>query len=121
VCLVTGSTAGIGPRDRADCSQRRALASSPPAGGDAPQVGEVLHVTADLSLPASRNASWPPRWTASAGSTASSTTSAPRGRRGFEEVPDDEWDAYWQLNLMSHLRAIRAALPAFRERGAGGS
>jgi NAD(P)-dependent dehydrogenase (short-subunit alcohol dehydrogenase family) len=37
----------------------------------------------------------------------------------FEEVGDDEWDAYWQLNLMSHVRAIRAALPAFRARGGG--
>ena len=29
----------------------------------------------------------------------------------FEEVPDEEWDAYWQLNVMSYVRAIRAALP----------
>jgi 3-oxoacyl-[acyl-carrier protein] reductase len=32
----------------------------------------------------------------------------------FEEVPDEEWDAYWQLNVMSHVRAIRAALPHLR-------
>ena len=32
----------------------------------------------------------------------------------FEDVPDDEWDAYWQLNVMSHVRAIRAALPHLR-------
>ena len=25
----------------------------------------------------------------------------------FEEVPDEEWDAYWQLNVMSYVRAIR--------------
>ena len=37
----------------------------------------------------------------------------------FEDVLDDEWDEYWQLNLMSHVRAIRAALPAMRERGGG--
>ena len=29
----------------------------------------------------------------------------------FEDVPDEEWDAYWQLNVMSYVRAIRAALP----------
>ena len=35
----------------------------------------------------------------------------------FAEVGDDEWDAYWQLNVMSYVRAIRAALPHLRERG----
>jgi NAD(P)-dependent dehydrogenase (short-subunit alcohol dehydrogenase family) len=35
----------------------------------------------------------------------------------FEEVSDDEWDAYWQLNVMSYVRAIRAALPFLREGG----
>jgi NAD(P)-dependent dehydrogenase (short-subunit alcohol dehydrogenase family) len=29
----------------------------------------------------------------------------------FEDVPDEEWDLYWQLNVMSYVRAIRAALP----------
>ena len=33
----------------------------------------------------------------------------------FEEVPDDEWDSMWQLNVMSYVRAIRAALPHLRE------
>ena len=32
----------------------------------------------------------------------------------FEEVPDEEWDAYWQLNVMSYVRAIRTALPHLR-------
>jgi NAD(P)-dependent dehydrogenase (short-subunit alcohol dehydrogenase family) len=36
----------------------------------------------------------------------------------FEEVPDEEWDAYWQLNVMSYVRAIRAAVPHLREGGA---
>jgi NAD(P)-dependent dehydrogenase (short-subunit alcohol dehydrogenase family) len=29
----------------------------------------------------------------------------------FEDVTDDEWDAYWRLNVMSYVRTIRAALP----------
>ena len=36
----------------------------------------------------------------------------------FEDVADAEWDAYWQLNVMSYVRAIRAALPALRDGGA---
>jgi NAD(P)-dependent dehydrogenase (short-subunit alcohol dehydrogenase family) len=35
----------------------------------------------------------------------------------FEEVADEEWDAYWQLNVMSYVRAIRAALPYLRDGG----
>ena len=33
----------------------------------------------------------------------------------FEEVTDGEWDSMWQLNVMSYVRAIRAALPHLRE------
>ena len=32
----------------------------------------------------------------------------------FEEVSDDDWDSMWQLNVMSYVRAIRAALPHLR-------
>ena len=32
----------------------------------------------------------------------------------FEEVTDEDWDAMWQLNVMSYVRAIRAALPHLR-------
>ena len=35
----------------------------------------------------------------------------------FEDVPDEEWDAYWQLNVMSYVRAIRAALSYLRDGG----
>jgi 3-oxoacyl-[acyl-carrier protein] reductase len=37
----------------------------------------------------------------------------------FEELEDPQWDDLWQLNVMSYVRAIRAALPAMRERGGG--
>ena len=78
----------------------------------------MLHVTADLSLPGE-----PERVVAAAvdglGGLDCLVNNVGAARQArFEEVPDDEWDAYWQLNLMSHVRAIRAALPAFRERGA---
>jgi NAD(P)-dependent dehydrogenase (short-subunit alcohol dehydrogenase family) len=35
----------------------------------------------------------------------------------FEEVADAEWDHYWQLNVMSYVRAIRSALPHLRADG----
>ena len=37
----------------------------------------------------------------------------------FEEVTDYQWDEMWQLNVMSYVRAIRAVLPRMRERGEG--
>ena len=40
-------------------------------------------------------------------------------QRNFLEVTDEQWDAVWQLNVMSYVRAIRAAVPAMRERGGG--
>ena len=48
----------------------------------------------------------------------SSATISPQRRYAvqahFEEVPDEEWDSLWQLNVMSYVRAIRAALPHLR-------
>jgi NAD(P)-dependent dehydrogenase (short-subunit alcohol dehydrogenase family) len=37
----------------------------------------------------------------------------------FEEIEDPQWDDMWQLNVMSYVRAIRAALPVMRDRGGG--
>ena len=39
--------------------------------------------------------------------------------RPLEEVPDEDWDAAWALNVMAPLRAMRAAVPGMRERGWG--
>jgi len=40
-------------------------------------------------------------------------------QRDFLAVTDEQWDAVWQLNVMSYVRAIRAAVPGMRERGTG--
>ena len=37
----------------------------------------------------------------------------------FDEVTDEQWDAMWQLNVMSYVRSIRAVLPDMRERRGG--
>ena len=79
----------------------------------------MLHVTADLSRPGEpeRVVAAPVAGLGGLDCLVNNVGAARQAR--FEEVPDDEWDAYWQLNLMSHVRAIRAALPAMRERGGG--
>ncbi|MGY6501336.1 MAG: SDR family oxidoreductase [Acidimicrobiales bacterium] len=38
---------------------------------------------------------------------------------GGTEVPDDQWDRIWQVNVKSHIYAARAVLPAMRRRGSG--
>jgi NAD(P)-dependent dehydrogenase (short-subunit alcohol dehydrogenase family) len=38
---------------------------------------------------------------------------------GDAHFPDDQWQRIWQVNVMSHIYAARAVLPAMRERGRG--
>ena len=40
-------------------------------------------------------------------------------RRPLDQVPDEDWEAAWQLNVMAPLRAMRAATPSMAERGWG--
>jgi 3-oxoacyl-[acyl-carrier protein] reductase len=116
-CLVTGSTAGIG------LETARLLAAEGArvvtcGRREAPGVGEVGHVEADLG-----RQDEPERAVAEAEERLGgldvlvNNVGVARQAR-FEEVPDEEWNAYWQLNVMSYVRSIRAALPHLRGGGA---
>ena len=39
--------------------------------------------------------------------------------RALEDVPDPDWQAAWELNVIAPMQAMRAAIPAMRERGWG--
>jgi len=39
--------------------------------------------------------------------------------RDLDQVPDEDWYAAWELNVMAPMRLMRAAVPAMRERGWG--
>jgi 3-oxoacyl-[acyl-carrier protein] reductase len=39
--------------------------------------------------------------------------------RDLDDVPEEDWYAAWELNVMAPLRLMRAAAPAMRERGWG--
>ncbi len=41
------------------------------------------------------------------------------GPGGGPEAPDAEWDLTWRVNVMAHIWAARALLPAMAERGEG--
>jgi 3-oxoacyl-[acyl-carrier protein] reductase len=111
VCLVTGSTGGIG---LATAELLRAEGATVVTTGRS--GGEIQ---ADLSKPGE-----PERVVAE--------TTERYGRldvlvnnvggteiRKLEDLTEDDWQASFEINLLSAVRAARAALPGMRERGAG--
>lgn len=112
-CLVTGSTGGIG-LETAKLLAAEGARVVTCGRGEPPGIGETLHVRADLSEPDA------PGHVVEAAAHAldgldvlvNNVGFAVRAR--FEDVPDAEWDSMWQLNVMSYVRAIRAALPHLR-------
>ena len=113
-CLVTGSTRGIGRAVAAQLVEEGARVATCGRGA-APDIGEALHVMGDLG-----SAGEPERAVneaaAALGGLELLVNNAGIARHArFEDVGDDEWDAYWQLNVMSYVRTIRAGLPHLRE------
>ena len=117
-CVVTGSSRGIG-REIARLLVGEGAVVVTCGRGDAPGLGEALHVVADLSEPAAPEVVLDEAvGTLGRLDVLVNNVGFARHAR-FEEVPDEEWDALWQLNVMSYVRAIRAALPHLRaSRGA---
>jgi len=40
-------------------------------------------------------------------------------RRSLDEVPEEDWQSAWELNVLGPLKAMRAAVPAMADRGWG--
>src|SRR5581483_1464616 len=113
-CVVTGSTGGIG-RAVAELLVAEGARVVTTGRGDAPGVGEALHVRVDLA-----QAGEPERLIADAGEIDVLVNNVGVAyQRAFEEVTDEQWDELWQLNVMRYARAIRAVLPQLCDRGAG--
>jgi NAD(P)-dependent dehydrogenase (short-subunit alcohol dehydrogenase family) len=114
LCVVTGSTGGIGlATAKLLVAEGARVVTS--GRGDAPGVGETLHVRGDLSRPGEAE-----RLIVEAGDVEVLVNNVGVAyQRSFEEVTDAEWDELWQLNVMSYVRTIRAALPGMRARGGG--
>ena len=114
MCLVTGSTGGIGlatAKLLVDEGARVVTCGR----SEAPRIGEALHVRADLSKPGE-----PERVVAEAGELDVLVNNVGYAeQRGFLELTDEQWDEAWELNVMSYVRAIRAVVPGMLEREGG--
>jgi 3-oxoacyl-[acyl-carrier protein] reductase len=119
VCVVTGSTQGIGRETARLLAEEGARVVTSGRSEQGPDVGEALHVQGDL---------------ARVGAPAELVEAAERevgavdvlvnnvgfaGIRSFEELEEESWEQVWQLNVMSYVRAIQAVLPGMRARAAG--
>jgi 3-oxoacyl-[acyl-carrier protein] reductase len=124
VCIVTGSTAGIGRETaRFLCDEGARVVVT---GRDSERVelvrieiGAELGVACDLA-----EAEAPEELIAEASARVGPVDVLVNNvgiayQLSFEEVSDSQWDEMWQLNVMSYVRAIRAALPSMRERRRG--
>jgi NAD(P)-dependent dehydrogenase (short-subunit alcohol dehydrogenase family) len=119
VCIVTGSTGGIGLETAKLLAAEGARVVTAGRSGDAPGVGEALHVTADLSTPEAPARLVNDVEAQLGGVDVLVNNVGVAFQRSFEEVTDEQWDELWQLNVMSYVRAIRAVLPGMRARRAG--
>jgi 3-oxoacyl-[acyl-carrier protein] reductase len=112
-CLVTGSTAGIG-LETAKLLVAEGARVATCGRSEPPRIGEETHIRADLSEPDA-----PARMVGAAADSlgglavlVNNVGFAVQAR--FEEVSDADWDAMWNLNVMSYVRTIRAGLPHLR-------
>ena len=112
-CLITGSTAGIGLETARHLIAEGARVVTCGRRG-APGIGEVHHVSADLARAGEPERAVAETVDALGGLDVLVNNVGTARRARFEEVEDAEWEHYFQLNVMSFVRTIRAALPHLR-------
>jgi 3-oxoacyl-[acyl-carrier protein] reductase len=111
VCLITGSTAGIGLETAKLLREDGAIVvTTGRGGGDIPadlaRVGEPERVVREAIEQHGRL------------DVLVNNVGGTEIRR-LEDLTDADWQASFEINLMSAVRATRAALPHMRERGSG--
>jgi len=114
VCVVTGSTAGIGLEAARQLQAEGARVVT--SGRRADGIGE-LHVAADLSVPGE-----PERLVAAAHERFGQVDCLVNNVGGtavrtLQDLTDDDWQRSFEINLMSAVRATRAVLPLLVGRG----
>ncbi len=122
MCIVTGSTGGIGlatARLLADEGARVVV-----CGRDSERVesaraesGAELGVVCDLAEPAAPEELVAETARALGPVECLVNNVGAAYQLGFEELSDLHWEEMWQLNVMSYVRAIRAVLPEMKGHG----
>jgi 3-oxoacyl-[acyl-carrier protein] reductase len=116
VCVVTGSTGGIG---LATARQLREEGATIVTSGRSEEGIGDLHVAADLARPGE------PQRVIGAALERFDRVDCLVNNVGwaeihrFEDLDEEMWERSWQINVMSAVRALRAALPAMQQAGAG--
>jgi 3-oxoacyl-[acyl-carrier protein] reductase len=131
-CVVTGASRGIGRETaRMLCaegasvllvarSEEQLVAAAEDTGASGAEAGgKAAHLALDITA-----ADAGERMLAEAGERFGAldvlVNNAGTARwRDLDEVPDEDWRAQYELNVMAPLRAMRAAAPAMAERGWG--
>jgi 3-oxoacyl-[acyl-carrier protein] reductase len=116
ICIVTGATAGIGLEVARQLQQEGARVVT--SGRREDGIGD-LHVSADLSKPGE-----PERLIAEATERFGRIDCLVNNVGGTEirtldKLTEADWQASFELNLMSAIRATQAALPGMRKCGSG--
>lgn len=118
IVLITGGSAGIGLATAKAMVENGATVVTV-SRGEAPRVGEALHIAADLG-----EAGEPQRAVGEAQAELGGIDVLVNNVglaviRRLEDVTDEDWDLSLRLNLTSAIRATAAVLPGMRERRAG--
>lgn len=124
VCIVTGSTGGIGLATADLLAAEGAKVTVCGRSSDSVETaraktGAALGVVCDLSEPSA-----PAKLVAETAQSVGPVDCLVNNvglayQISFDELTDRHWDHLWELNVMSYVRAIRAVLPAMRERRRG--
>ncbi|HVS84539.1 MAG TPA: SDR family oxidoreductase [Gaiellaceae bacterium] len=111
VCLVTGSTSGIGAEvARLLRDEGAVVVTTGRSGGD---------VVVDLAQPGGPERAVRETLERHGRLDVLVNNVGGTGIRKLEELTDEDWQTSFQLNLMSAVRATQTALPGMRERGSG--
>ena len=124
VCLVTGSTSGIGLETARLLAAEGAHVAVTGRGSERVEqarreIGAAAAFVGDLSEPdaAARLVADTERELGPVQCLVNNVGVAYQAT--FDELSDEQWDEMWGVNVMSYVRSIRAALPAMRDAGGG--